>query len=174
MWGLHVSLGHGGGFGAHWGPPVLSSLVSERIQRSEKGGEAGSDPRGHLGVTWGVYLCAGKPPLADIILSHPPELTRCDSVIGLAIPAMSGHIQNRGTASGDLYSRISGINRVLLSYCFRNFSAFRSDSQCIGDCQLARDFALTDWLTVISRYFGGNVSEGSDFICKGFVASAFF
>ena len=85
--------------------------------------EAGSDPRGHLGVTWGVYLCAGKPPLADIILSHPPELTRCDSVIGLAIPAMSGHIQNRGTDS---------------------------------------------------RYFGGNVSEGSDFICKGFVASAIF
>ena len=49
-----------------------------------------------------MYLCAGKPPLADIILSHPPELTRCDSVIGLAIPAMSGHIQYRGAASGDL------------------------------------------------------------------------
>ena len=78
-------------------------------------GEAGSDPRGHLGVTWGVYLCAGKPPLADIILSHPPELTGCDSVIGLAIPAMSGHIQYRGAASGDLYIGISGINRVLLS-----------------------------------------------------------
>ena len=77
--------------------------------------EAGSDPRGHLGVTWGVYLCAGKPPLADIILSHPPELTRCDSVIGLAIPATSGHIQYRGAASWDLYIRISGINRVLLS-----------------------------------------------------------
>ena len=105
----------GGGVGAHWGPPVLSSLVSERIQRSEKGGEAGSDPRGHLGVTWGVYLCAGNPPLADIILSHPPDLTRCDSVIGLAIPAMSGHIQNQGAASEDLYIRISGINRVLLS-----------------------------------------------------------
>ena len=60
--------------------------------------EAGSDPRGHLLVTWGVYLCAGKPPLADIILSHPPDLTRCDSVIGLAIPAMSGHIQYRGAA----------------------------------------------------------------------------
>ena len=90
-------------------------MVSERIQRSKKGGEAGSDPRGHLGVTWGVYLCAGKPPLADIILSHPPDLTRCDSVIGLAIPAMSGHIQYRGTASGDLYIGISGINRVLLS-----------------------------------------------------------
>ena len=37
--------------------------------------EAGSDPRGHSGVTWHVYLCAGKPPLADIILSHPPDLT---------------------------------------------------------------------------------------------------
>ena len=61
--------------------------------------EAGSDPRGHLGVTWGVYLCAGKPPLADIILSHPPGLTRCGSVIGLAIPAMSGHIQYRGAPS---------------------------------------------------------------------------
>ena len=77
--------------------------------------EAGSDPRGHLWVTWGVYLCAGKPPLADIILSHPPHLTRCDSVLGLAIPAMSGHIQYRGTASGDLYIGISGINRVFLS-----------------------------------------------------------
>ena len=79
------------------------------------GDEAGSEPRGHLGVTWGVYLCAGKPPLADIILFRPPELTRCDSVIGLAIPAMSGHIQYRGAASGDLYIRISGINRILLS-----------------------------------------------------------
>ena len=57
------------------------------------------DPRGHLWVTWGVYLCAGKPPLADIIVSNPPDLTRCDSVIGLAIPAMSGHIQYRGAAS---------------------------------------------------------------------------
>ena len=65
----------GRGFGAHWGPPVLSSMTSERIQRSEKGSEAGSNPCGHLWVTWGVYLCAGKPPLADIILSHPPDLT---------------------------------------------------------------------------------------------------
>ena len=69
-------------------------------------------PLGHLGVTWGVYLCAGKPPLADIILSHPPGLTRCDSVIGLAISAMSGNIQYRGAASRDLYIGISGINRV--------------------------------------------------------------
>ena len=64
-----------GGVGARWGPPVLSSMTSEWIQRSEKGGEDGSNPRGHLRVTWGVYLWAGKPPLADIILSHPPDLT---------------------------------------------------------------------------------------------------
>ena len=69
---------------------------------------------------------------------------------------------------------MSGINRVFLSQCFRNFSAIRSDGQCIGDCQLARDFAVTDWLTVISRYFGGNPDEGSDFISNGFVASAIF
>ena len=69
---------------------------------------------------------------------------------------------------------MSGINRVFLSYCFRNFSAFRSDDQCIGDGQLARDFAVTDWLTVISRYFSGNPDEGSDLISKGFVASAIF
>ena len=28
-----------------------------------------------FGSIWGVYLWAGKPPLADIILSHPPDLT---------------------------------------------------------------------------------------------------
>ena len=95
--------------GAYFGSPAGVLLVSSAS------GEAGSDPRGHLGVTWGVYLCAGKPPLADIILSHPPDLTRCDSVIGLAIPAISGHIQYRGAASGDLYIGISGINRVFLS-----------------------------------------------------------
>ena len=33
---------------------------------------------------------------------------------------------------------------------------------------------MTDWLTVISRYFSRNPDEGSDFIRKGFVASAIF
>ena len=42
------------------------------------------------------------------------------------------------------------------------------------DCQLARNFAATNWLTVISRYFGGNPDEGSELIRKGFVASAIF
>ena len=78
---------------------ILGSLGVGIYVPASRHCEARSDPRGHLGVTWGVYLCAGKLPLADIILSHPPDLTPCDSVIGLAIPAMSGHIQYRGAAS---------------------------------------------------------------------------
>ena len=39
---------------------------------------------------------------------------------------------------------------------------------------VGRDSAVTDWLTVIYRYFGGNPAEGSDFISNGFVASAIF
>ena len=52
-----------------------TGLTRDMMDLSTAQNEAGSDPRGHLGVTWGVYLCAGKPPLADIILSHPPDLT---------------------------------------------------------------------------------------------------
>ena len=37
---------------------------------------------------------------------------------------------------------------------------------------MARDFAVTDWLTVISRYFSGNPDGGSNLIRKRFVASA--
>ena len=73
--------------------------LSAETHETPSTAEAGSDPRGPLGVTWGVYLCAGKPPLADIILFHPLDLTRCDRVIGLAIPAMSGHFQYRSAAS---------------------------------------------------------------------------
>ena len=39
----------------------------------------------------------------------------------------------------------------------------------MGYCQLSRNFAVTDWLTVFCRYFGGNPDEGSDFISKGFI-----
>ena len=102
-----------GMWGSRWGRMWRRRMVQTIL--TSVTAEAGSDPRGHLWGTWGVYLCAGKPPLADIILYHPPDLTRCDSVIGLAIPAMSGHIQYRGAASPDLYIRISGINRVFLS-----------------------------------------------------------
>ena len=39
---------------------------------------------------------------------------------------------------------------------------------------VVRDFAVTDWLTVISRYFSENPDEGSNLIRRGFVASAIF
>ena len=118
--GSYVGLCYMANSGFDVGLDCLQGLLTECLLKGLLGigctnTEAGSDPRGHLGVTWGVYLCAGKPPLADIILSHPPDLTRSDSVIGVAIPAMSGHIQYRGAASGDLYIGISGINRVFLS-----------------------------------------------------------
>ena len=103
--------------------------------------EASLDPRGHLWVTWGVYLGAGKPPLADIILSHSPDLTRCDSVIGLAIPAMSGHIQYRGAASGDLYITISGINRVFI---YHNVSVTFQHSVLIVNVS-----ATVSWLAIL-------------------------
>ena len=69
------------GEGDVWGPEALGapskveSIVGSCPWSTPSSAEAGSDPRGHLGVTWGVYLCAGKPPLADILLSHPPDLT---------------------------------------------------------------------------------------------------
>ena len=44
----------------------------------------------------------------------------------------------------------------------------------MGDWRLARNFAVTDWLTVISRYFSRNPDEGLNLIRKGFVACAIF
>ena len=67
MWGLHVSLGHGGaGGGAHLGPPVLSSMTSERIQRSEKGVRTPVAIFGSLGV------CIYVPPSHHWLISFSP------------------------------------------------------------------------------------------------------
>ena len=72
VWGLHVSLGHGGwGFGAHWGPPVLSSMTSERIQRSEKGVKPVRTPVaifGSLGVC--IYVPASRHWLISYCSIH--------------------------------------------------------------------------------------------------------
>ena len=75
--------------------------------------------------------------------------------------AVKPRIGNRCTASGDLYIRISGINRVLFSYCFRQFLRFRSDIHCFDSWRLARDFSVTACLTVIYRYFSANRDEDS-------------
>ena len=45
-------------------------MTSERIQHSEKGGEAGTDPRGHLWVTWGV--CIYGPASRHWLISYSP------------------------------------------------------------------------------------------------------
>ena len=74
-----------GTWGGGWSPlgssrPLFNDFradttLSEGGTLAAHGDDAGSDPRGHPWVTWGVYLWAGQPPWADIILSHPPDLT---------------------------------------------------------------------------------------------------
>ena len=88
--------------------------------------------------------------------------------------AVKPRIGNRCTASGDLYIRISGINRVLFSYCFRQFLRFGSDIHCFDSWLLARDFSVTASLTVIYRYFSANRDEDSKVFRNCIDASAIF
>ena len=88
--------------------------------------------------------------------------------------AVKPRIGNRCTASRDLYIRISGINRVLCSYCFRQFLRFRSDIHCFDSWRLARDFSVTACLTVIYRYFSANRDEDSKVFTNCMDASAIF
>ena len=88
--------------------------------------------------------------------------------------AVKPRIGNRCTASGDLYIRISGINRVLFSYCFRHFLRFRSDIHCFDSWRLARDFSVTASLTVINGNFSAICDEGSKVFRNCIDASAIF
>ena len=88
--------------------------------------------------------------------------------------AVKPRIGNRCAASGDLCIRISGINRVLLSYCFRQFLRFRSDIHCFDSWQLVRDVSVTANLTVIYRYFSANRDEDSKVFTNCVDASAIF
>ena len=92
----------------------------------------------------------------------------------LGISAISGRIGNRCVARRDLHTRISGINRVLFSYCFRKFSRFRSDNQCFDCWRLAHDFSVTASLTVIYRYFSAIRDEDSKVFRNCIDASAIF
>ena len=65
-------------------------------------------------------------------------------------------------------------NRVLFSYCFRQFLRFRSDIQCFDCWQLDRDFSVTASLTVIHRYFSANRDEDSKVFGNCIDASAIF
>ena len=83
-------------------------------------------------------------------------------------------IGNRCAASGDLYVRISGINRALFSYCFRQFLCFRSDIDCFDSWRLFRDFSVTASLTVIYRCFSA-IRDGDSKVFRNCIdASAIF
>ena len=88
--------------------------------------------------------------------------------------AVKPRIGNRCTASGDLYIRISGINRVLFSHCFGQFLRLRSDIHCFDSWRLVRDFSVTACLTVIYRYFCANRDEDSKVFRNCIDASAIF
>ena len=88
--------------------------------------------------------------------------------------AVKPRIGNRRAASGDLYIRTSGLNRVLFSYCFRQFLRFRSDIHCFDSWQLARDFSATASLTVIYRYFSAIRDEDPKVFRNCIDASAIF
>ena len=88
--------------------------------------------------------------------------------------AVKPRIGNRCTASGDSYIRISGINRVLFSYCFRQFLRFRSDVHCFDCWQLYRDFTVTASLTVYNGNFNAIRHEGSKAFRNCMDASAIF
>ena len=58
VWGLHVSLGHGGGgAGAHWGPPVLSSMTSSGYNALRRGVKPVRTPVAILGHFGCVSMC---------------------------------------------------------------------------------------------------------------------
>ena len=88
--------------------------------------------------------------------------------------AVKPRIGNRCTASGDLCIRISGINRVLFSYCFRQFLCFRSDIHCFDCWRLDRDFTVTASLTVYNGNFNAIRHEGSKAFRNCLDASAIF
>ena len=90
------------------------------------------------------------------------------------IRAVKPRIGNRCTASGDLHIRISGINRVLFSYCFRQVLRFRSDIHCFDCWRLDRDFTVTASLTVYNGNFNAIRHEGSKAFRNCMDASAIF
>ena len=88
--------------------------------------------------------------------------------------AVKPRIGNRCTASGDLYIRISGINRVLFSHPFRQFLRFRSDIHCFDSWRIARDFSVTASLTVNNGNSSAIRDEGSKVFRNCIDASAIF
>ena len=106
-------------------------------------------------------------------LRHTTGLRSTNPMHGV-FRAVKPRIGNRCTASGDLCIRISGINRVLFSYCFRQFLRFRSDTHCFDCWRLVRDFTVTASLTVYNGNFNVIRHEGSKVARNCMDASAIF
>ena len=106
-------------------------------------------------------------------LWHTTGLRSTNPMYGV-FRAVKPRIGNRCTASRDLGIRISGINRVLFSYCFRQFLRFRSDTHCFDDWRLDRDFTVTASLTVYNGNFNAICHEGSKVTRNCMDASAIF
>ena len=106
-------------------------------------------------------------------LRHTTGLRSTNPMYGV-FRAVKPRIGNRCTASGDLCIRISGINRVLFSYCFRQFLRFRSDTHCLDCWWLDRDFTATASLTVYNGNFNAIRHEGSKVVRNCMDASAIF
>ena len=97
-------------------------------------------------------------PLTPCTEGKTPVDARCEPG-GSVFRAVMPRIGNRCTASTNFPIRISGINRVLFSHCFRQFLRFRSDNQCFDCWRLGRDFSVTASLTVIYRYLAQIVTK---------------
>ena len=106
-------------------------------------------------------------------LRHTTGLRSTNPMYGV-FRAVKPRIGNRCTASGDLCTRISGINRALFSYCFRQFLRFRSDTHCFDCWRLVRNFTVTASLTVINGNFNAIRDEGSKVARNCIDASAIF
>ena len=116
-------------------------------------------------------LRSSQNPMAR--LRHTTGLRSTNPMHGV-FRAVKPRIGNRCTASGDLCIRISGINRVLFSYCFRQFLRFRSDTHCFDCWRLVRDFTVTASLTVYNGNFNAIRHEGSKVARNCMDASAIF
>ena len=106
-------------------------------------------------------------------LRHTTGLRSTNPMYGV-FRAVKPRIGNRCTASGDWCIRISGINRVLFSYCFRQFLRFRSDTHCFDCWRLDLDFTVTASLTVYNGNFNAIRHEGSKAFRNCMDASAIF
>ena len=128
---------------------------------SKEGGEA--VPRTPL-LGYGIQPVSG--PLTPCTEGKTP--------VDAPFRAVKPRIGNRCTASGDLYIRTSGINRVLFSYCFRQVLRFRSDIHCFDCWRLDRDFTVTASLTVYNGNFNAIRHEGSKAFRNCMDSSAIF